>query len=198
MKLAAITGAGGFIGSTLARRLAHQGVGVRALTGPVGAATHRLPASVESSKARSIIPKPSRSWSPAATSSFMSRVPLRSRRPSTFRLNSRVSTWPVRRRCWRRADVPASRASSMCHRRRCTERQSEILSAKRTACRHGRPMRPRRSAPSGWWSPSDSRTAPKPSCCVHSPSTVRANPPAACSHASCGRCWPTTRSRSPI
>jgi nucleoside-diphosphate-sugar epimerase len=46
MRLAAITGAGGFIGSALVRRLVRDGVSVRALVGPVGAKTHPLPSNV--------------------------------------------------------------------------------------------------------------------------------------------------------
>lgn len=47
MRLAAVTGAGGFIGSALVRRLVRDGVGVRALVGPEGAKTHPVPPTVE-------------------------------------------------------------------------------------------------------------------------------------------------------
>ncbi|MDB4966600.1 MAG: NAD(P)-dependent oxidoreductase [Myxococcales bacterium] len=47
MRLAAVTGAGGFIGSALVRRLVREGVSVRALLGPVGAKSHPVPSNVE-------------------------------------------------------------------------------------------------------------------------------------------------------
>jgi nucleoside-diphosphate-sugar epimerase len=47
MRRAAITGAGGFIGAALVRRLVADGVHVRALLGPRGAVVHPAPAGVE-------------------------------------------------------------------------------------------------------------------------------------------------------